>query len=113
MIEGCSMWQREGLNPPEIVKRATAEYFRDEDAVGRWLEDDTTMEAGLGEETMQDLYASYKQWAHDNGEYPMTLKRLSTTLEQRKGLEKSKHPKSRRASFRGVSIINRLGVEFN
>lgn len=111
MIEGCLMWQREGLNPPEMVKRATAEYFKDEDAVGRWLDERAERDAESAE-TMQDLYGDYRQWANENGEYPLTLKRLSTTLAGRT-MEKWQHPTSRRAGFRGVRLTNRLAADIN
>lgn len=111
MIQGCLMWQQEGLNPPTLVRAATDEYFRNEDAIGRWLDESTTADE-QGTATMQDMYASYREWARENGEYAMTLKRLSTALAARK-LEKWKHPENRRAGFKGISIINRLGVEFN
>ena len=35
MVEGCLAWQRDGLNPPAVVRATTEEYFRDEDAVGQ------------------------------------------------------------------------------
>ncbi len=38
-IAGCLEWQRGGLDPPAAVVEATAEYFAEEDAVGRWLEE--------------------------------------------------------------------------
>jgi putative DNA primase/helicase len=39
-IEGCLSWQREGLNPPPIVRLATEEYLEAEDAVvDGWMRD--------------------------------------------------------------------------
>src|SRR6266852_8328892 len=38
-IDGCLAWQREGLNPPAVVRDATDDYLESEDAIGRWLED--------------------------------------------------------------------------
>ena len=34
-IEGCLAWQREGLNPPLLVREATADYLAAEDAIGQ------------------------------------------------------------------------------
>ena len=39
MIEGCREWQAKGLQPPEIVKEATALYFEAEDAIAAWIEE--------------------------------------------------------------------------
>ena len=38
-IEGCRAWQRDGLNPPDIVRSATSDYLAAEDAIGRWIDD--------------------------------------------------------------------------
>jgi phage/plasmid-associated DNA primase len=70
------------------------------------------MPMGDATATTQALYDSYRQWAQANGEFPMTLKRLSTTLANRR-YEKWKHPESRRAGYKGISILNGLGAEFN
>ena len=37
IIEGTQKWLREGLKPPEVVMRATANYFNAEDETGGWL----------------------------------------------------------------------------
>ena len=45
-IAGCLEWQRLGLAPPPAVVEATAEYFAEEDAVGRWIK--RALQAGGG-----------------------------------------------------------------
>ena len=39
MIEGCTIWQKQGLNPPRVVTDATAAYLESEDAIAAWIED--------------------------------------------------------------------------
>lgn len=39
MIEGCLDWRANGLCRPEVVVRATEEYFQEQDIIGRWLAD--------------------------------------------------------------------------
>jgi putative DNA primase/helicase len=34
-IQGCLDWQRNGLQPPETIKTATAEYFNEQDMVAQ------------------------------------------------------------------------------
>jgi putative DNA primase/helicase len=36
-VAGCLAWQREGLQPPETVQAATAQYRMDEDIVGQFI----------------------------------------------------------------------------
>jgi putative DNA primase/helicase len=38
-LEGCRLWQKEGLSFPESVINATGEYRRDSDHVGRFIEE--------------------------------------------------------------------------
>ena len=38
-VEGCLMWQREGLNPPDVVKAATEEYRQEMDALSEFIAD--------------------------------------------------------------------------
>jgi len=39
LVRGCIEWQRQGLNPPEIVRSATAEYRHEEDHIAAFLEE--------------------------------------------------------------------------
>ena len=38
-IEGCLAWQRDGLQTPEPVRAATADYRADMDRLGQWIEE--------------------------------------------------------------------------
>jgi putative DNA primase/helicase len=81
-IEGCIAWQKEGLNPPSIVRNATSDYLAAEDAIGRWLEDhcitnEACWTAGAA------LFSDYQAWAAQTGERPMSQKRLTQALESR------------------------------
>jgi P4 family phage/plasmid primase-like protien len=39
MIEGCLLWQRDGLGQPQAVQAATANYLPDQDTLGQWIEE--------------------------------------------------------------------------
>ena len=39
MIQGCAEWQASGLQPPEVVTKATASYLEAEDAIGTWVDE--------------------------------------------------------------------------
>ena len=39
MIDGCLLWQANGLQPPEVVRSATAAYLEGEDAHSAWIDD--------------------------------------------------------------------------
>ena len=80
LVEGCIQWQREGLNPPEAVLVATAEYLKAEDAILAWL-DEACVRNVQANEAIGTLYASWKVWAELSGEQVGTQKRLSQSLE--------------------------------
>jgi putative DNA primase/helicase len=66
-IEGCLAWQQEGLNPPAIVRNATAEYLAAEDALGLWLEDRCVFRNGDWT-SFKALFADWQQWCEQTGE---------------------------------------------
>jgi putative DNA primase/helicase len=82
MIEGCLIWQREGLVVPKVVSDATDEYLASEDAIGRWLEECCIRDPSAWTGTA-DLYGSWKTWAENNGEFLGSVKRFVRMLEAR------------------------------
>lgn len=109
MIEGCLMWQKEGLNPPAIVVAATEEYFEEEDAIGRWLKE-RTVEDAQGTVTTQALFNSWREWTNRTGEWTGTMKRLSSALTSRK-YERWQDPTTRRLGFRGLRLKTPESIE--
>lgn len=103
-IQGCLAWQQDGLNPPAIVRNATADYLAGEDAIGRWLDDDCT----TGEELWTcgaALYLDYRAWCERTGEKPISPKRLTQALESRGFVQKRT---SAARGFAGVGL--RVGM---
>ncbi len=82
MIDGCLAWQREGLNPPAIVKAATDHYLSAEDALGRWI-DDCCVVSSKCWTANAGLFASWRGWCESNGENAGSQKRFSQNLEAR------------------------------
>lgn len=101
MIEGCLAWQREGLNPPPIVKNATVEYLEGEDALARWIEECCTLGSQFFT-SQSDLFASWKQWCERNGEQAGSSKRLSQNLDA-KGFERKRSTSER--GFKGIFTV--------
>ncbi len=72
MIEGCLQWQRVGLDPPEVVRAATENYFADQDLLAQWIEDECDADPGneFKAETVAALYASWSAYAQKHGGAP-------------------------------------------
>ena len=101
MIEGCILWQQEGLQPPQAVIDATTEYFADEDPIGRFLEDCYVMD-GVGQSLLRDIFERFKEWCGENGEKYGTHKRLSQNLRSR-GLVIWRDSKTGLRGFEGLT----------
>ena len=101
MIEGCILWQQEGLQPPQAVIDATTEYFADEDPIGRFLEDCYVLD-GVGQSLLRDIFERFKEWCGENGEKYGTHKRLAQNLRSR-GLNIWRDTKTGLRGFEGMT----------
>lgn len=84
-FEGCIRWQvrKKKLALSEAVRVATAQYFEDEDHVGRFLGHCTKK----GEEarvSSKDLYQSYRAWSEAEGARPMRHIAFTIAVRERK-----------------------------
>ena len=66
LVEGCRIWQKRGLDPPEVVKAATREYRQEEDDIGRFI-DEIAVVADFARVQASKLYGKYEEWAKENG----------------------------------------------
>ncbi|WP_175478611.1 phage/plasmid primase, P4 family [Bauldia litoralis] len=78
-IEGCLAWQARGLEPPEVVRETTKDYFEAEDAIGRWVEECCDLDPAYWESSA-NLYASWRVWSETNGEPFGSKKSFSSSL---------------------------------
>jgi putative DNA primase/helicase len=63
-IQGIALYQKEGLNPPEIVRQSTQEYRQDMDVVGQWIADRCDVDATASIPS-GSAYIDYSQWARE------------------------------------------------
>lgn len=100
-IEGCLLWQQYGLRPPKAVMDATQDYFGDEDALGRWMEERCVRESNAKSLT-SELFADWRQWGEAAGEFVGSQKRFADLLLTR-GLQKWRNPMGLRG-FCGIAL---------
>jgi putative DNA primase/helicase len=80
-IEGCQMWQRDGLGMPRVVKDATSDYFAEQDLLAQWIAE--RCEAQRGASTPSSaLFRDWKAWIEARGEQADTNMAFSAALEQ-------------------------------
>jgi putative DNA primase/helicase len=81
-VAGCLLWQQNGLQPPADVIAATEDYRVESDVLGQFLEDCCETGPGL-EVRSSELYAAYKGWAKEAGEYVWSHTAFGRKLEDR------------------------------
>ena len=81
-VRGCLEWQRDGLGVPAAVRRATAEYRAESDAVGRFLAE-RCIAAAEKRATAGEMYDAYAAWCAATGEEPMSKKAVGQRLGER------------------------------
>lgn len=96
-LRGCLEWQKNGLQVPEAVRAATAEYEQQMDPLGGFFEecvelvkdDPSPVKAlwgegeGSGEIKSSDLYREYSSWCERSGEKPLTSRTFGDRVKQR------------------------------
>jgi putative DNA primase/helicase len=88
-IQGCMIWQAEGLQTPQCVAKATAEYQKAEDVVGQFLDESTNCDES-GRVLRSSLYEAYQGWAGKQGiARPLTATKFNRKMEER-GFQKAK-----------------------
>lgn len=70
LVRGCLEWQRQGLNPPAIVKQATSDYRDEEDTIAQFIAECCVTQAGL-KVRAGELYKAFAEWCKGNGIPPM------------------------------------------
>lgn len=81
-VEGCRMWQTEGLNPPARVIEAVEDYRAEMDAIGQFLTELTDADPGACVKA-GDIYQAYRGWAEAGGEFQMNIRRFGTAIRER------------------------------
>jgi putative DNA primase/helicase len=101
-IDGCLAWQRDGLNPPDIVRDATSQYLAAEDAMGRWVEDRCTLGPSYWTSGAA-LFADWQEWCQQTGERAGSQKRFTQGL-QGKGIEPGRTGADGTRGFAGIAL---------
>ena len=70
-IEGCLLWQREGLKTPQTIQESVDIYRSEMDVIVAFVDDCLHIDKNR---TVQasEVYKLYKQWATDNAQYLMS-----------------------------------------
>ena len=106
IVQGCLEWQREGLRPPDEVRRATGRYRAEMDVLAAFIDEECVV-SDHATATAKALYSAYKAWCDENGEKPETQRRFGGRLKER-GFENGKitsGPHKGHIQWYGIGLI--------
>ena len=88
LVRGYLEWQREGLNPPPIVLKATEQYRAGEDLLGKFIDaychDPNDDEVKKSRTLYKDLYDAFKEWYEaEIGDHPPKKQRFGQIMAKR------------------------------
>ncbi len=105
ILEGCLLWQQEGLTMPKAVKQAVNEYKSDMDIIQAFIEECCEVVTSECYTGATELYTAYTRWAAVNNEYVCSGRKFSMELEK-KGFQKKR---SNGSKFKGICVCNHSG----
>ena len=103
-VDGCVMWQAEGLEPPKAVEDATKEYKNEMDILATFCEACITIDNNSDHKIpANSLFNIYQVWATTNNEYVMTSRKFFLEI-------KNKIPEKKRAAsgyfYPGIALTD-------
>lgn len=100
LVRGCLEWQRDGLNPPMIIKDKSSEYRRNEDLLADFIEECCVIEPGATE-TSAKLYNRFVGWYEQNiGKKVWSGTKFGKNLSQKF----NKHKSNGSNTYQGISL---------
>jgi putative DNA primase/helicase len=106
-VEGCLMWQREGLTPPETIQKATLEYRKEMDVVGSFIEECCEVGSGL-KIGATEIYKVYDKWAKEMNEHNFSQTQFGKKMADRFERRRTKQGNC----YFGITLKNRY-KDFN
>jgi len=88
LVAGCLEWRKRGLDDPELVTKATADYRGESDAVGRFLAE-MCVQGPDCRIRSAELFKTWEKWSAGETEDPLTQTAFSNELTSR-GFDKKR-----------------------
>jgi putative DNA primase/helicase len=101
LVRGCLAWQKEGLNPPACIQKATEEYRAEEDTIGQFI-DECCIKGTDKIVKVSALTDKYVKWCTDTGNEAVRIKDFRKVIEQR---FKKLPPKNTGIYYSGIGLL--------
>ena len=105
IVRGCLSWQREGLQAPDEVRKATSEYRTEMDTLAAFIEDRCVISESVWV-AATPLYKEYQDWCEESGENAETQRKFGTRLSERayESFTIPSGPHKARKGWRGIGL---------
>jgi putative DNA primase/helicase len=109
LVQGCLKWQAMGLQPPDVVREATAQYRSEEDLLAPFFEERCVFGASVSAPA-GELYNCYVEWAQQSRlKAVLTQKKFGSRLRL-KGLDQGRETQgihTGRTLWKGIGLRSR------
>lgn len=82
IVQGAIMWQQEGLEDPEAVRRVIENYRAEMDPLDAFLEECCTTGQNYSIKA-RDMYDAYHEWAKESEEYKMSMTKFGREMSKK------------------------------
>jgi putative DNA primase/helicase len=100
-LEGCRLWQGDGLKVPAVVKAATDKYRTEQDSLAEFFEE-CCIRDRAADVSASDLYQAYRRYVERTGDHLVSQTVLGSMMRER-GFER-KHGRSGNMWI-GISLL--------
>jgi putative DNA primase/helicase len=107
LIEGCELWQKEGLKAPEAIRAATKAYLDREQGLHEWIEACCVLDPNAWEGSTE-LFNSWIRFRQADNAYVGNKNTFADMLDGSKDefkLTKGRHHETRRKGYQGLRLI--------
>jgi putative DNA primase/helicase len=110
-VEGSLEWQREGLQAPEEVRKATGQYRSEMDVIGAFLQDECEIGPDY-REPFTAVYKRYEEWCEEGGERAETRRKFNARLKERGRFEARRSGPGGANEWHGLSLLKKQSGPF-
>lgn len=118
-VQGCILWQKEGIQEPDCVLDAVKEYKQEMDLLATFIEQCIVIDyENKTSMTAQALFQLYMQWAKQNNEYEMSSNKFFREIGKRLPEKKRTgagilYPSIRVTDYAGSLLSDHRQYDFN
>jgi putative DNA primase/helicase len=109
MINGCLLWQEDGLGIPDEIAEANKEYQSEMDTLAAFIQECCVTTSSNLKAPATDLYKAYQQWSDSSGEKTLSQTAFGKKLAER-GFAKGRNSFGR-VIWEGIGVRPSEGSE--